>query len=234
MKFTKAMGLYLTVWAVLLAVFNVVCFVIPPRIAGFDRFDGSFWVGYVFITVSFIGQLICAFIALSSTDKGKTFYRIPLVRVSYSGLISTLIFGGICMAIPMLPEWIGIIVCVLVLAFTVVAVAKATVAAAAVEAIDEKIQTQTFFIRNLTVEANSLMNRAQTEKAKSACKKVYEAVRYSDPMSNAGLAEVEGRISAAYSRFTEAVLNGSDEVTGMAEEVVTLVAERNSRCKLLK
>ena len=53
------------------------------------------------------------------------------------------------------------------------------------------------------------MNTAKTAELKALAKKVYEAVRYYDPMSNAVLVEVEEKIQNGFSDFENAV-NGED------------------------
>ena len=118
----KTFGFFSIIWAIFLALFNVIVFVTPNEAGGMTKFGGAFWVGYIFITIAFIGQLVCAFFAFKPSDKQKVFYNIPLVTISYAGLIVMLIAGTTCMAIPNLPNWIGIIVCLLALAITSIAV----------------------------------------------------------------------------------------------------------------
>lgn len=222
------------IWAILLAVFNVICFITPDEAAGMSKFGGAFWVGYVFITVAFIGQLVCAYIALNTNDKTKLFYNIPIIRVSYTGLILTLVFGAVCMAIPNLPNWVGIIVCLLILVFTAIAVIKAIAASDVVEDIDAKVKAQTLFVKSLTVDAESLLSRATTPEAKDACKKMFEAVRYSDPMSNDALAGVESQITLKFNEFSNAVTGSAENASALADELVVLIGDRNKKCKVLK
>ena len=54
-----------------------------------------------------------------------------------------LFVGIICTAVPFIPYWVGIIACLLVLAFSAISVIKATVAADVVSEVDEKIKEQT-------------------------------------------------------------------------------------------
>ena len=72
----KKFKYYALIWVILLAVFNVICFVTPNEAYGMNKFGGAFWSGYIFITIAFIGQLICAFIALKTEDKTKLFLNI--------------------------------------------------------------------------------------------------------------------------------------------------------------
>ena len=104
-----------------------------------------------------------------------------------------------------------------------------------VSEIDGKISTKTLFIKSLTVDAESLISRAKNENIKAECKKVYEAVRYSDPMSNDVLASIESDITIKFSRLSEAVISEDLEtVVKLADEIIILLGDRNKKCKLLK
>lgn len=231
----KSIGVYSVIWAICLAVFNVIVFVTPNEIGGVSKFTASFWVGYVFITVAFIGQLVCAFFALKAENIKKMFYRIPMISISYTGLILMLIAGGIFMAIPTLPEWIGIIVCAIILAFNAIAVIKATAAAEVVGGIDEKVKTQTFFVKSLAADAQSLMASAKSDELRTEAKKVYEAIRYSDPMANDALAELDIQIKRQFNAFSDAVKAEDDELAKeTADALAEIIERRNQECKLLK
>ena len=112
---------------------------------------------------------------------------------------------------------------------------RAAIAIDAVSAVDDKIKTQTLFIKSLTVDAESLVTRAKGEAVKAECKKVYEAVRYSDPMSNSALDSLENEITIKFSKLSDAVSSDNSEVvTELADTLVILIGERNKKCKLLK
>ena len=79
------------------------------------------------------------------------------------------------------------------------------------------------------------MASAKSEAVKAECRKVYEAIRYSDPMSNDALASVEDEITAKFTELTEAVkADDAESVAKIANDVVVLVGDRNKKCKLLK
>lgn len=230
----KRFNLYIVAWAVLLALFNVIAFV-SVGWAGQEKYTASFWIGYVLISVMFVGQLLCSFVAFKDDNAQKLFYNISLIRASFAGLIASFVVGGLCMLISPLPYWIGVIVCAIVLAVNVLAVVKASAAVGEVERIDKKVKTQTFFIKSLTVDAETLMAKAKSDSVKAECKKVYEAIRYSDPMSNDSLSSVESQITVKFAALSEAVeRDDADSVTREANEVVILVGDRNKKCRLLK
>lgn len=225
---------YLIAWAILLVLFNGIAFAMPGWITH-EKFTASFWIGYVFVTVSFVGQLFCACRAFRAENKTKLFYSIPLIRISYTGLVITFIFGGLSMLLSALPGWVAAVVAVIVLAATAVAVIKADAAAELVEQVDETVKNRTALIRSLTAEAESLQAAAKSSEAKAACKKVYEALRYSDPMSNEGLAEVEQTLAAQFAKFAEAIKEENMEALRSEKEAFdVLLAKRNRMCKELK
>ena len=85
----------------------------------------------------------------------------------------------------------------------------------------------------MTVEADNLMARAQNGEAKAMCKKVYEALRYSDPMSCNALSGTETEISEKFSAFAAAVKNG-ENASELADELLALIGDRNRMCKVMK
>ena len=230
----KRFNLYIIAWAVLLALFNVIAFV-SVGWAGQEKYTSSFWIGYVFITVMFIGQLICSYMAFKADSAKKLFYNISLIRTSYIGLIVSFVVGGLCMLISPLPYWVGVIVCAIVLVANVLSIVKATAAIDEIERVDAKVKTQTFFIKSLAVDADTLMAQAKSEAVKAECRKVYEAIRYSDPMSNEDLASVESQITVKFAELSEAVkADNVEKVIKIANEVCILVGDRNKKRKLLK
>ncbi len=231
----KRIWTYIAVFTLLLALFNVIVFVTPREIGGISKFTDSFWVGYIFITVFFIAQLACACFAFKEKNLKKLFYRLSLLSTSYTGLIVTLVVGSIFMIFPILPVWIGIVVCAIVLAFNIIAVVKAIAVTEIVEGIDSNMAEKTFFIKRLTIEAQSLMSAAKSDTLRFETKRIYEAIRYSDAVSNETLAEVEDQIKQHFIAFSEAVKDEDAELaTATANALAEVIQKRNQLCKLLK
>lgn len=229
----KNFKLYLIGWAVALVLFNLIAFVIPS-LPTQDKFTSSFWIGYIFITLAFIGQLIASMLAFKSDSAKKMFYNISLVRISVVGLILSFVFGAICMILSFLPYWVGAVLCAIVLAFNIIAILKASAAIDIVSKVDEKIKVQTFFIKALAVDAETLMEKAVTDEAKAECRKVYEAIRYSDPMSSEALTSVESQITLKFNELSVAVTENNEQIATIANELLILIGDRNKKCKLLK
>lgn len=225
----KILKPYAGVWAICFALFNAIVFWEPIE------HDSGFWAGYAFITVAFLGQFGCTYKAFKAENLKKCFYNVPLITISYTGLIVILIAGSVCMVIPGIPNWLGVIVCLVVLGVTAIAVISAGAAGSIVANLDQKVEEKTTFIRNLTIDAENLMNRANAPMLKNQCKKVLEAVRYSDPMSSKELSNVEQRIQEEFDALTDAVISDDlDCSESAAKELLTLIAERNKKCRAFK
>lgn len=234
---SKRFKMYASVWAIMFIVFQVICFVTPAEAAGMNKFGGAFWAGYVFINLAFIGQLICAYIALKAENLRKLFYNLSLINISYAGLVLMLICGTGVMIVPNIPNWVGIILCLLILAFTATSVIKAKAAVDIVDRLDDKLKVQTFYMKNLQAEAETLMAQAKSPESKAVCKQVYEEIRYADPMSHEALTALEAQITIKFAELKEAVASEGDSaeiVQQLAKEVIVLVQERGKKVKLVK
>lgn len=231
----KGFKLYATIWG---ALYTVIIFsiVVATAMIG-EPFTnlGAFWVGYAGILVAFLGQFICSCIAFRQDSLQNFLYNIPLIKISWSSMIFMFFVGFTVMLIPSLSNLIGALICVIVLAIDVCAVVKAKTAASIVSNIDDEIKTKTLFIKSLIIDADTLMANAKSEAIKAECKKVSEAIRYSDPMSNSALSSLECEITLKFAQLVEAVKTDEIEnVASAAKDVLILIEERNKKCKLLK
>ena len=212
---------YVGSWIAMLAAFNAIVFVCAA-----GNFSTSFWIGYIFITLAFIGQLFCAYMAFKPENLTKKFYNLPIVTESYAGLILMLIFGSIFMAAPVLPKWPGIVICVAIFALTIISVMQASAASDMIEAIDKKVADETAFIKGLTKEAELLVAQAKSEEVKAECVKVYEALRYA-PKRSKYSPEVEREIREKFEELNNVVFdNDFSLVEDVTKTIVFLVGGR--------
>lgn len=232
----KNFKFYFILWLILLAAFNAGIFLVRPVIPGYVLNDGAgFWTAWAFIMAAFTGNLVCAYFAFKTQSLKKLFYNLPLITVSYAGLIVMAVLGGALMLIPGCPAWIAAVVCLIAAAVTAAAVVRADWAGKAAGAVEEKVKAQTAFIKTATLDAQNIANRAKSPAISAACQKVYEALRYSDPMSSDALSAEEAKIAAKIEELAAAVNNADEETAGAtADETVLLIKERNNKCRLLK
>lgn len=223
-------------WIVAFVLFNAVTFLIPNEVFGVTRFDKAvFWIAYALIVISFVAELITAYKFVKDDSNEKTFLNIPLLQTGYIAIIVSVIVGLAFMIFSVLPAWLGAIVCLIIAGYFIIACVKASAVADVVAEIDTKVKTQTVFIKALTIDADALVMSVESDEIKKECKKVYETIRYSDPISNVELTEDENKISIKFTDFSNAVKNREIEnILVLSKELIVLLEERNKKCKLLK
>ena len=228
----KVFKFYFISWIVLFAVFNLLAFTITANLGNFDT---NFWIGYAFISIVFVGQLICGHFAFKADSLQKTFYNVSLLRISYISLIVSIVVGTAIITISVIPNWVGIIICALILAFSVVSILKASLAIETVSSIDEIIKQKTAFIKDLIVDAEILISKAKTSDTRKECQIIFEAIRYSDPMSDVALNEIEEKVNKCFKEFKDYVEKDDIEnAQAVSKELQYLIVERNAKCKRLK
>ena len=226
---------YFIGWLAAFGLFNLITFIIPSDLYNGDKYDAMFWIGYIFITVFFVGQLLCMAYVFNSGSLQKTFYNLSLVKISISALITMLIVGGLSMSVALIPTWLGTILCFVVVAVYTIIAMKSIVSAESVAAVDKKVKTKTMFIKLLTADAQALISKSTDQQLVALANKVYEAVRYSDPMSDPALSTVEDKISDAFRDFSAAIENNqTDAAQVTSHTLIALINERNTKCKILK
>lgn len=226
---TKNFKTYLVIWAIGLAMFNLVAFLL-----GDGSFDESFFLGYIFITLAYILQLGVGYFTFKEENLSKVFLSIPTVKFSFGSMILTVVVS-IFVMIADLPIEVGAILCFCSFGIGAIATLLAQSAADIVGGIDDQIKTQTFFIKALTIDMNTLVAQSPSPEVRAEVNKVYEAVRYSDPMSNAALAPSEAQITIKFNQLSQAVLaNDIMAVRAFANDMLILVQDRNNKCRFLK
>ena len=157
----KGFKYYGIVWLLAVVLFNVISFAIPSTVM-IGKFEGTYWVGYIFVMIAFIGQAACSYKFFKDTDNSnKVFLNLPIITVSYSALIVSTVVGVLCMIIPFIPVWIGAILCVLIFVIYATAIVKATAVGEIVSDIDNKIKEKTLFIKSLTIDLETLEMKAK-------------------------------------------------------------------------
>ena len=222
MKKNKLMS-YLAL-GIVFALFNVISFVIPTEKTA------TFWTAYIFTVVAFLLQILVWKVAFGKKDTLKSkFLGISVIYVGLTYLMVQLVVFAIFMIFPMLPVWLAIVICSIVLAISALCAIAGQSGANEINRVEEKIKVKRAFIQFLQTDIEMLAETETDAETKVELKKLSEKVRFSDPMSNEMLGELESRIS----NKVEEMKNSADK-KAIIEEVTTLLMERNKKCKILK
>ena len=79
------------------------------------------------------------------------------------------------------------------------------------------------------------MSSAGNDEIKAEIKKVYEAFRFSDPMSSDALNDIEDRIQNQFNLLQEVVITeNTEKVSQVSKDLLNLIDYRNKKCKITK
>ena len=214
---------YLAVFIVFV-LFNVIAFAIPVQ------HNLTFWILYSFTDIAILSQIFIWHWAFDGRESMKSkFYGIPVANVGTTYLILQFIIFARCITIPNFPDWLALILCFGLFALTMLGIIGAEVAREEIERVEEKVKTKVMFIKNIQLDVELLKDKELNPEIKSALEKLAENIRYSDPMSDESLYELEDKIKNEINN-----LENSDDKLSAISNIDNLIKERNKRCKLLK
>ena len=136
---------------------------------------------------------------------------------------------AVFMFVPTLPAWSVIVVCSIIAGVSAVCMISDNVGRNEIERVEAKVQKKVFYIRELQADIELLADNESDATVKTALTQLAEKIRFSDPMSNEQLADLENKISTKV-----AELKTASSKLVIITELNSLLAERNKKCKILK
>ena len=204
--------------------FNVIAFAVPTAKTA------TFWIAYAFTVIAFALQIGTWSAVFKADDTLKSkFLGIPIIHIGIVYLAFQLIAFAVFMVFPLIPSWITVIACALILGISAICLLSADVAKDEINRVEKKINQKVFYIRELQADVEILAEQEQNPEIKTSLTRLAEKIRYSDPMSNVALADLEARI-----REKVTALRTTDHKLEIITELDLLLAERNRKAKILK
>ncbi len=199
------------------------------------RYNSDFFISLAVVLIGYIFAVVASMIAFKDSDNlERKVFGTPIVFTGLKYYAILAIVTAICLIAgikAIVPAVVGIVF----IALGAIELVKAKSAIQVVEEIDSKVKEKQIFMRTLTSEAEVLISKAESEALKTEVKKVYEAIRYSDPMTNDSLYAIEKEISNGFMVFKEAVISADVELAkSSGKNLIENIEERNLKCKLLK
>lgn len=207
-------------------VFNIIAFIVPtPK-------TSTFWIIYIFTIIAFIAQVFIWKVAFENaiTLKSK-FIGFPIINIGIVFLVFQLIIFVIFLIFPFAPVWISITICILLLSISSIFLIATEVGRDEIVLIDEKVHEKVFYIKELQVEVELLADDCVENDSKGALLSLAEKIRYSDPMSNESLLNLESQIKRRINHLKECK---KEYILTEINEIEKLLTERNKKCKILK
>lgn len=230
MKIRKKRHFFVLVLFVGIALYNFCVFIL------IKKYTNVFWGSYIFTMLAFLIQIFLPFILSKDTDiRRDRFLEVPFMIYSGVYLIVQLSISIVFMLIPFSFK-VTLIVQIIVLALFFMITLISLFGKEHVAGMDTYIQRTSGFIRDLTMKAENLYNSEMDEVKKAELKKLYEVIRYSDPMGTTReICSLDEQINNAFNLVSSNIDRKSlQELKGEIKDLADLVAKRNAFCKSSK
>ena len=209
---------------ILFILVSVVAFAVP------SAKTAAFWISYAFTVIAFATQIAIWKAGLGRNESLKSkFLGFPVVHIGIVYLVIQSITLAAFLFIPTLPIWSAVVACAAIAGVFAVCLITSDVGRSEIERVSAKVQEKTFFIKQLQTEIELLADAETDVATKSALTQLAEKIRYSDPMSNEQIADIEDRITAKI-----AELKSATDKAKIIAELNLLLDERNRKIKILK
>ena len=209
---------------ILFALISIIAFAVPTSKTA------TFWIAYVFTAAAFAAQIGIWKTALGKEGTLKSkFLGFPLVHIGIVYAVIQVIAFAVFMFVPTLPVWSAIVVCSVIAGISAVCMISADAGRDEIERVEAKVQKKVFYIRELQADIELLADNETNADVKTALTQLAEKIRFSDPMSNEKLADLEDKISTKIEE-----LKTTSSKLEIIIEINSLLDERNKKCKILK
>lgn len=217
------------IYAVLIGVFNILVFTI------FQTRTNVFWISYGFMTLSFVVQIVSILLSIKTTDAETAFYGIPLASLSVYYLCAALGTGLLFMIFQETGAVLALVIQILILAIFLMVAVIALMARDTVQEISDNIKENVSALKSVVVDIEMMGESCEDPEVKTALRRLSETVKYSDPITNEAVADVEQRIMR---KVSELRLSLDDHHTADAiqacKDMERLYVERNKKLALSK
>ena len=209
---------------ILFALVSIIAFAVPTIKTA------TFWIAYVFTAAAFAAQIGIWKTALGKAETLKSkFLGFPVVHIGIVYAIVQTVAFEVFMFVPTLPTWSAIVVCSIIVGVSAVCMISADAGRNEIERVEAKVQNKVFYIRELQADIELLADNESNATVKTALTQLAEKIRFSDPLSNEQIADLENKIS-----IKAAELKTAASKVEIITELNSLLDERNKKCKILK
>mgnify|MGYP004666279833 CR=1 FL=1 len=221
--------LYMLLGTMCLIVYSAIVFLMP-----FAR-TSVFFVEYFFSIVSIILLFIVIYKYGVDKNKKNKFLGWAIIDLSIKFMLIQIILSIVIMVIPDVPLFISILLSVLLLFLFCIGLVTSDLGKEEIERIDDNVRNKTSIIHEYQIELEKLCFYVEDDSLKKDLKSLIDIIKYSDPVSDSSILDIENEISYNIRILSTLIKKGLDNDARLqCKELQRLVGIRNNRCLLLK
>lgn len=233
MNLSKKGKMLAAILAIAFIAYNVTLF----TICGFTEHTAVFWISWLFMLAAFAAMTVSGVIL----GKRGLFLRdwlfgFPIVRHSTVYLIAELLASILFILFEdAVRPGLAFGLQFLLLCIYGVCAVSCFLSKETIDDVHTRVSDKTRFIRLLCADAEMLVEKCPDPDTKEECRRLAEAIRYSDPMSSEALFELEKELSLTVSKCDSAIGEGDFAAAReLCARAALQLTERNRKCKALK
>ncbi len=223
------------IYFILAALLNLIIFAIfkPGNIEG-NNLRVVFWFSYGFMMMAFVLQIVSTLTGRQQDGFEAIFFGIPLFKISiFYFVIATvlslafMILTYCSVEVPFILMFI--LECIVLGGFLIAYIFAMTHKNVVVE-IDQTIKQNVFSIRTLVSDVEVLAESVEDANLKAKLNRLAEDIKYSDPMSNDVVKELDLQMKDAIAELEVYVADGdAANIESKIKQAQLIVSKRNKR-----
>ncbi len=218
------------VYAAVFAIYNIIVLLL------FSNKNDIFWISYGFMCAAFVANIVAMYASFKSADAEAIFMGIPLFSFSVFYFFGELFISFVFMLFKgIAPPKLAVAIQVIFLLVFVIFAALALLTRNIVDDINKNVESKVRDIKNVSVDVKILEEQCMDKELKNELHKVYEAIRYSDPMTTDAVADLDDIIKGKVKELRMHCNNSNkNEALQACYQLSSYISERNQRLILSK
>ncbi len=224
MKLSKSKKLSLAAWIVALAVYIFLVFLLSKP----ENRVPSFWIGFSFTIVAFALTLYIVFKGIKADD---LLFNYPLYKLCVSYYVVQLIFGSVFIIFVITGIVWVIAIEVVILAIFVILFFLLNASNEIITKQEKEIKVKRQVINELKDKLDYINHQVEDKDVKDAIEELAEQVRFSDPMSNASVIDLDNTIATKIDELDSIDKNDNEKMLAFINELSFTIKQRNTKLK---
>lgn len=219
------------VYAIVLVAFCVLFLVIPfPK-------TGAYWAEFAFSVIAVCVSFMVCYSSLKKDGLKSKVYGIPILKIGIAYMTVQLIVSFVIAIIGIfatVPLWISIAASVLVLAIFAIGFIGADNARDIITEQENRDVIATKAMKTFRLDTQYIVDSCTDAELKKPLEELAEKFKYSDPVSNEELSDIEASLQREVKSLASLVNTDKESAAKKIGEITVMLANRNRRCKELK
>ena len=196
------------------------------------------WIQFAFSVISVIvGGFTTIHFMNSKENLRSKFYGFPVIKICFFytaiQIVCGLIFCILGLAFDV-PVWIALLTSILIIGISLIGMITSEMSYEIITEQETKVELKTKNITFFRLDIQHISDICKDEKLKKKIEKLSDDFKFSDPVSDKNLTEIEGRLRSKTSEFDSIVNSDINKSNELVDEISQLLTERNRMCKALK